>query len=410
MKDMDQTDLQYLLEFIYLGEVAISNDELERLVTISKELGIVGLNNALGGDEGMDDDKRALLRAVKRKSIATKKVKIKKARVDPDPSYDDFQDDHIFLEDYMDGSFECDANIGEGNEDDEESSDEEEPLKRERRQQIANEVIKGEISDNDDEEYDADNTPTEDATFATVMDGNAGKGSVYVIGDYLYNNFGSKERKLLYVRCRKWRNGPIPCRATAKLSRKTLRVVNFTGEHSCVRDPDLRLEILAKKEMKELAETTSDKFKAIRDRVCLKYPTIASRINPESMTKVMSQRRKKAISEVPIPGASLKKKEAPSRVKSEESITEDTINNALIGTVATMMAGSKGDSTLYVIGDYLYIASGSKDRPSLHCRCRNFNGDFIKCTASATVDRLMLTVLKVTGKHLCKADPDIRFV
>ena len=42
---------------------------------------------------------------------------------------------------------------------------------------------------------------------------------------------------------------------------------------------------------------------------------------------------------------------------------DEEINNALIGTVATMMAGSKGDSTLYAIGDYLYIGSGSKDRP-----------------------------------------------
>ena len=43
--------------------------------------------------------------------------------------------------------------------------------------------------------------------------------------------------------------------------------------------------------------------------------------------------------------------------------SEDSINNALIGTMATMMAGTKGDSTLYAIGDYLYIGSGSKERP-----------------------------------------------
>ena len=31
--------------------------------------------------------------------------------------------------------------------------------------------------------------------------------------------------------------------------------------------------------------------------------------------------------------------------------------------MATMMAGTKGDSTLYAIGDYLYIGSGSRERP-----------------------------------------------
>ena len=45
---------------------------------------------------------------------------------------------------------------------------------------------------------------------------------------------------------------------------------------------------------------------------------------------------------------------------------------------------------------------------SLHCRCRNFNGEFIKCGASALLDPLMLTVLKLSGEHVCKADPDLK--
>ena len=125
-----------------------------------------------------------------------------------------------------------------------------------------------------------------------------------------------------------------------------------------MRDPDVRLEILAKNEMKDIAETTSDSFRTIFDRVCLKYPTIASRLNFDSVRVLMGKRRKKAIGDVPIPGSSSKKK-----VKSEDSNMDDETNNALIGTLATMMAGSKGDSTLYAIGDYLYIGSGSKDRP-----------------------------------------------
>ena len=45
---------------------------------------------------------------------------------------------------------------------------------------------------------------------------------------------------------------------------------------------------------------------------------------------------------------------------------------------------------------------------SLHCRCRNFNGEFIKCSASALLDPLMLIVLKLSGEHVCNADPDLK--
>ena len=85
-----------------------------------------------------------------------------------------------------------------------------------------------------------------------------------------------------------------------------------------MRDPDVRLEILAKNEMKDIAETTSDSFRTIFDKVCLKYPTIASRLNFDSVRVLMGKRRKKAIGDVPIPGTSSKKKETPSQVKSED--------------------------------------------------------------------------------------------
>ena len=144
MKDMDQADLGYLLEFIYLGEVAVPNVELERLITISRDLGIVGLSNALGEGDDMVDDKREL-RAVKRKPLQTKRAKAKKAR----PSYDDNQDDHIFLEDYIDNTFDCDVDIGEACEDDESFGDKE-TVKKERRQKMENEDVKGEESDDED--------------------------------------------------------------------------------------------------------------------------------------------------------------------------------------------------------------------------------------------------------------------
>ena len=44
MKDIEPSEMEYLLQFIYLGEVDIPSLELERLITISKDLGIIGLD------------------------------------------------------------------------------------------------------------------------------------------------------------------------------------------------------------------------------------------------------------------------------------------------------------------------------------------------------------------------------
>ena len=83
--------------------------------------------------------------------------------------------------------------------------------------------------------------PSPDAVFATLMEGVTGKGAVYVIGDYLYNHFGSKARPTYYLRCRKaLKSAEFPCKATAKIHKKSLRVMNMGGEHSCERDPDIR--------------------------------------------------------------------------------------------------------------------------------------------------------------------------
>ena len=51
MKDVEPAELEYLLQFIYLGEVDIPSTDLERLITISRELGIVGLNTVKNEDE-----------------------------------------------------------------------------------------------------------------------------------------------------------------------------------------------------------------------------------------------------------------------------------------------------------------------------------------------------------------------
>ena len=44
MKDIEPTEMEHLLQFIYLGEVDVPGQELERLIAISKELSIIGLD------------------------------------------------------------------------------------------------------------------------------------------------------------------------------------------------------------------------------------------------------------------------------------------------------------------------------------------------------------------------------
>merc|ERR1719245_1038068 len=66
MKDIDPGEMEYLLQFIYLGEVDIPNLELERLIAISKDLGIIGLDPVKKEDEGVAGERRMLHATKKR--------------------------------------------------------------------------------------------------------------------------------------------------------------------------------------------------------------------------------------------------------------------------------------------------------------------------------------------------------
>ena len=50
MKDIQPAEMEYLLQYIYLGEVEIPSQEVEGLIKISKDLGIVGLNEVKSRD------------------------------------------------------------------------------------------------------------------------------------------------------------------------------------------------------------------------------------------------------------------------------------------------------------------------------------------------------------------------
>jgi len=120
MKDIDPGEMEYLLQFIYLGEVDIPSLELERLIAISKDLGIIGLDSVKKEDEqGVAGERRTLHATKKRKlqSVTSKtpvepitpKIAKVEGSLEEDPIYDndvtatDDQQDP-FDEDYMDGN------------------------------------------------------------------------------------------------------------------------------------------------------------------------------------------------------------------------------------------------------------------------------------------------------------------
>ena len=128
------------------------------------------------------------------------------------------------------------------------------------------------------------------------MEGRRGKGSIlYSIGDYLYikkdqrrNNDGST---VLSVQCNTYAN---LCKGRAILDPKTLRVLKLSVSHSCTRDPDLKCIVQMENEMKTLAETTKDSVKGIFEKVCLKDPAVASKIEWTKIEAAMRSRRAKS--------------------------------------------------------------------------------------------------------------------
>ena len=133
-----------------------------------------------------------------------------------------------------------------------------------------------------------------EGSVATTMQGTVGSWStLYIIGDYLYCN-GSIRQDQVRTRCRYSKK----CRRYAYLEAETLKVIKFTGEHSCLKDPDLRFQIQMESEMKERAvasaQASKASFREIYDTVCKKNPRVASRIAFPRMYKTMDLRWRRA--------------------------------------------------------------------------------------------------------------------
>ena len=107
MKDITTFEMEYLLQFVYLGEVEVPGPLVERLIAISKDLGIVGLDAVK--EEHAIGEQRRMLYATKRKASAqiSESLTSKVAKVaEEDPIYDndtvhDDQQQDLF-EEYLD--------------------------------------------------------------------------------------------------------------------------------------------------------------------------------------------------------------------------------------------------------------------------------------------------------------------
>ena len=137
------------------------------------------------------------------------------------------------------------------------------------------------------------NSPIEgEGSVATTMQGTMGRRStLFIIGDYLFCN-GVLQCNKVKTRCRN-----SNCRRRAYLEPETLEVIKFTGEHICIRDPDLKFQIQMESEMKNLAEASvgsKASYRKIYDTVCKKNPAVASRITFSRIYKAMDNRWRQA--------------------------------------------------------------------------------------------------------------------
>ena len=131
-----------------------------------------------------------------------------------------------------------------------------------------------------------------EGSVATTMQGTMGRRStLFIIGDYLFCN-GVLQCNKVKTRCRN-----SNCRRRAYLEPETLEVIKFTGEHICIRDPDLKFQIQMESEMKNLTEASvgsKASYREIYNTVCKKNPAVASRITFSRIYKAMDNRWRQA--------------------------------------------------------------------------------------------------------------------
>lgn len=331
MKDVEPGDMEYLLQFIYLGEVEMLNKDVDGIIKISRELGIVGLSEIKGKEDQEENEERNNPRVAKRKHLTGQKVltPTKMAKVIRDPElYEDVEDeedrenqedkDVEGMEDMEDEEDMEDMEDGEDVEDDddavEDEDDEDEDQEDEEEEEGEEEVQDEEVEEDREDHYllpgqeevtevskleDLDRQKKEKienssliGSVAKKVEGrNRGRYN-YIIGDYVYGGNGlspvNDGSKILMLCC----SSPFKqCRGRAHIDPDTLKVIKFPWTHSCTRDRGLKFQIQMECEMKNLAEMTTDSLRDIYDKVCQKNPSMATRIEFSKCQRMMQRRR-----------------------------------------------------------------------------------------------------------------------
>ena len=253
LKDIDPAEMGYLLQFIYLGEVDIPSSDLERLIKISRELGIIGLNAVKS--EAEKGEENVTPKVAKRKLTPTQKQppmerqpqddpthKKPKVKRDPEPIYVKEEEDEESQGTHMDGDLGEDDNVEDANEDAEVmESYHGEPVEDALSKNLViiktiRKSKKGHQGTSRDVKY-----PLMGSVAQTMKGNRSGKATLYIIGDYLYTNGTLQPNNMLRSICRNFRTGSIPCKACAYIEPVTLQVLKFTGNHTCAKDPDMKI-------------------------------------------------------------------------------------------------------------------------------------------------------------------------
>ena len=332
MKDVEPSDMEYLLRFIYLGEVDIPSTDLERLIAISSELGIVGLNTVKSEVEIQEEIPRVAKRkfnhtqnppAMKQQPQAVPAQKRPKEMMDPQPSYDgEFNqvDTELFNEkedgeqemqyqDFIDDDINTDGENCSENEDegtDEEDVNDVEDANEDEEGQVlsdAQESLEDKVNEGQNffkqkmerRRQEEEENKSLIGSAATIMESRNStlnrRSYLYIIGDYLYKKGGKMPPggDVLYLECNSYLS---ECKGKVHVDAKSLKVIKFRQRHSCAKDPDLKLVVQMENEMKNLAETTDEKPVDIIKKVSQRNPIIGKRIDFKKTYRTLLNRRK----------------------------------------------------------------------------------------------------------------------
>ena len=318
LKDVRPAELESLLRFIYMGEVEIASEDVEAVVKISRELGIVGLSEVKIREK--EAEGREILKAAKRRPDSILEPQMTKvAKVNSEQfEVHNFPDSegNVDVEDEAEGE---DDNVEDLNEepgtknriDEEEDEDVEEDETQGGDKDDQDPFLLPEKKSKEGQDQDGKRSPTQQrmngekedmkennlliGTVARRIEGR-NRGYNYIIGDYIYVKDSicvrADESKMLWLKCSTNRsNRPIQCKGRAWVDPETLEVIKLPCLHSCRRDPDRKFQMEMENEMRRLAETTSDSPKDIYDCVCLEYPSMASKLEFRKCKLMIQTRR-----------------------------------------------------------------------------------------------------------------------